>query len=48
MMKAFVSLAKEICRKIEVNEIDPKNELLGVKLGNYRQKNSEQPKRMCC
>lgn len=35
-------------KKIEKNEIDPKNELLGVKLGNYRKLNAEQPRKYCC
>lgn len=50
-MKVFIKLAEEIVRKIDSNEIDPRNELLGVKLGTYRQKLGEensQRKWPCC
>jgi hypothetical protein len=47
-MQIFFKLAREIIKKIEANEIDPKNEMLGVKLGSYRSKSDEAPRKWCC
>ena len=35
-VEVFMRLAKEVTKRIDEGEIDPKNELLGVKLGGYR------------
>jgi Ras-related protein Rab-2A len=40
--QAFIALAREVLRKIENSQIDPRNEVLGVKLGSYNVGGSQQ------
>lgn len=37
-MQVFMSLAEEVLRRIDEGEIDPKNEMLGVKIGTLELK----------
>lgn len=47
-MQIFFRLAREIMRKIDCGEIDPKNEACGVKLGAYSGGKAAEKGRVCC
>ena len=43
-----MKLSREIIRKIEIKEIDPRNEMSGIKLGHYGGGGEKEGRRWIC